>query len=145
MQAQTLNLAIDYQYHSNTPPPQLSLAENTQNFDVKYQTLNYMTMNTDSKNHITSNIAAPTSNITNDNVNTETRNSLYNYHDLTSSATSNNTTNSSSNFDTFDPSNHSRSNSSQTNLSRISATGFNSLPTHSRQGSADSEQTNNTR
>lgn len=39
---------------------------------------------------------------------------------------------------------HSRSNSSHTSSSRISATtGFNSLPTHSRQGSTDSEQNPN--
>lgn len=137
--SQTINLVMDYHYHSNTTPPQMALGENMQKFDVKYQTLNYMALNTDAKNHH-SNIAAPTSNIISDNVQNDTR-----YHDLTSSATSNNTTNSSSNFETFDPANNSRSNSSQTNLSRISATGFNSLPTHSRQGSADSEQNNNAR
>ncbi|OTF70369.1 EEIG1 N-terminal domain containing protein, partial [Euroglyphus maynei] len=80
---------------------------------------------------------------------------IFTSHDLTSSITSNNTTNSASasssnnnnnSFDPFsEPPQHSRSNSSQTSSSRISATtGFNSLPTHSRQGSADSEQNTNT-
>nr|XP_027195877.1 uncharacterized membrane protein DDB_G0293934-like isoform X2 [Dermatophagoides pteronyssinus] len=83
---------------------------------------------------------------------------IFTSHDLTSSITSNNTTNSASvsssnnnnnnnnnSFDPFFEPQHSRSNSSQTSSSRISATtGFNSLPTHSRQGSADSEQNTNT-
>ena len=61
---------------------------------------------------------------------------------MTSSATSN-TNSVGSSFDQFEAG-HSRSNSSQTSSSRIS-TGFNSLPSHSRQGSADSENTANSR
>lgn len=71
--------------------------------------------------------------------------SAFTYHfdpSMTSSATSN-TNSVGSNFDPFETG-HSRSNSSQTSSSRIS-TGFNSLPSHSRQGSADSENTGNAR
>lgn len=75
------------------------------------------------------------------NLSTDHVRNSQNFQDLTSSATSNNTTYSSSNFDTFEPI-HSRSNSSQTSSSRVSATGFNSLPTHSRQNSADSDNNN---
>ena len=69
---------------------------------------------------------------------------LYTDH-MTSSATSfTNSVGSSTAYDnsSYEPNNgnHSRSNSSQTSSSRIS-TGFNSLPSHSRQGSADSEVT----
>ncbi|KAH9398220.1 hypothetical protein TYRP_019229 [Tyrophagus putrescentiae] len=65
---------------------------------------------------------------------------------MTSSATSNtNSVGSGAGFDPFETG-HSRSNSSQTSSSRISCTtGFNSLPSHSRQGSADSENTGNAR
>lgn len=64
---------------------------------------------------------------------------------MTSSATSNTNSVGSAGFDPFETG-HSRSNSSQTSSSRISCTtGFNSLPSHSRQGSADSENTGNTR
>lgn len=80
--------------------------------------------------------------INSSNHNSNGSNFFYNFDPMTSSATSN-TNSVGSTFDPFETG-HSRSNSSQTSSSRIS-TGFNSLPSHSRQGSADSENPSNSR
>lgn len=69
-------------------------------------------------------------------------NPFYHMDPMTSSATSN-TNSVGSAFEPFETG-HSCSNSSQTSSSRMSA-GYNSLPSHSRQGSADSENNVNSR